>query len=88
MKHRIEGEGALRTAREQMERLQKMLERTVRQHRDDPKALRLQSLQITRLMEDLQSEIDDYVRHAKGVTLQPAARVRPARPPVRRAGGS
>jgi hypothetical protein len=65
MTDRIDSEGALKTAYEQLERLHNMLERVVGQHRDDPSALRLQTLQITRLMEDIQAEIDDYLQRAR-----------------------
>ncbi len=73
MKDRIEGEGALQTAYEQLERLRKMLARAQEQHRDDPRALRLQTLQITRLMEDIQAEIDDYLQRTRAAVSPPVA---------------
>ena len=77
MTDRIDSEGALQTAYKQLERLHAMLERVVEQHRDDPRALRLQTLQITRLMEDIQAEIDEYLQRTRAATPPTAGTVQP-----------
>jgi hypothetical protein len=71
MTDRIDSEGALKTAYEQLARLQSMLDRARIEHRNNPSALNLETVQIRRLMEDIQAEIDDYQQ-----------RTRPAAPSV------
>jgi archaellum component FlaC len=77
MTDRIDSEGALKTAYEQLEHLRKMLARVVEQHRDDARALRLQTLQITRLMEDIQAEIDEYRQRARAAAPSVAETAQP-----------
>ncbi len=74
MKDRIDSEGALQTAYEQLAHLQSMLDNARVEHQNNPHALNLETIQIRRLMEDIQSEIDCYLQrthspHAE--TVQP-----------------
>jgi len=74
MKDRIDSEGALQTAYEQLAHLQSMLDSAGVEHQNNPHALNLETIQIRRLMEDIQSEIDCYLQrthspHAE--TVQP-----------------
>ena len=73
MKDRIDSEGALQTAYEQLAHLQSMLD-SGRRASEQPSCLHLETIQIRRLMEDIQSEIDYYLQrthspHAE--TVQP-----------------
>ena len=74
MKDRIDSEGALQTAYKQLAHLQSMLDSACVEHQNNPHALNLETIQIRRLMEDIQSEIDYYLQrthspHAE--TIQP-----------------
>ena len=74
MKDRIDSEGALQTAYEQLAHLQSICSTAPVEHQNNPNALNLETIQIRRLMEDIQSEIDDYLQrthspHAE--TVQP-----------------
>ena len=74
MKDHIDSAGALQTAYEQLAHLQRMLDSARVEHQNNPHALNLETIQIRRLMEDIQSEIDSYLQrtlspHAK--TVQP-----------------
>jgi hypothetical protein len=77
MKKRIEGEVALKTAYEQLARLQKMLDNARVEHQNNPSALCLETVQIRRLMEDIQAEIDEYLKRTRAATSPTAEPVQP-----------
>jgi hypothetical protein len=71
MKDRIDSEGAVQTAYEQLAHLQRMLDSARVEHQNNPRALNLETVQIRRLMEDIQAEIDYYLQRPQ-VTVPPA----------------
>lgn len=72
MKDRIDSEGALQTAYEQLAHLQRMLDSARVEHRHNPGALTLETVQMRRLMEDIQAEIDHYLQRTP-VAVPPAS---------------
>lgn len=80
MQDRIDNEGALQTAYEQLAHLQSMLDSARVEHQNNPNALNLETIQIRRLMEDIQSEIDYYLqctRSPHAETVQPSSEIQP-----------
>ena len=71
MKDCIDSAGALQTAYEQLAHLQRMLDSARVEHQNNPRALNLETVQIRRLMEDIQAEIDHYLQRTQ-VTAPPA----------------
>ena len=72
MTDRIDSAGALQTAYEQLTHLQRMLDDARVEHQDNPSARNLEAVQIRRLMEDIQAEIDHYLQGAR-VTVAPTS---------------
>ena len=62
MKDSIDSEGALQTAYRQLAHLQSMLDSAHVEQQNNPNALNLETVQIRRLMEDIQAEIDQYLQ--------------------------
>ena len=72
MKDRIDSAGALQTAYGQLAHLQSMLDSAHVEHQNNPHARNLETVQIQRLMEDIQAEIDQYLQRTH-VTVSPTA---------------
>jgi hypothetical protein len=77
MTDRIDSEGALKTAYEQLARLQRMLDRARIEHQNNPSALNLETVQIRRLMEDIQAEIDEYRQRTRAAAPSVAETAQP-----------
>jgi hypothetical protein len=74
MKDRIDSVGALQTAYEQLAHLQRMLDSARVEHQHNPSVLNLETVQIQRLMEDIQAEIDQYLQRTHA-TVPPTTEV-------------
>jgi len=74
MQDRIDSAGALQTAYEQLAHLQRVLDNARVEHQNNPSALNLETIQIRRLMEDIQAEIDQYLQRTHA-TVPPTTEV-------------
>jgi hypothetical protein len=77
MKDHIDSAGALQTAYEQLAHLQKMLDSARVEHQHNPGALTLETVQIRRLMEDIQAEIDQYLQRTHATVPPTTETVQP-----------
>ena len=77
MKDRIDSAGALQTAYEQLAHLQRMLDSARVKHQHNPGALNLETVQIRRLMEDIQAEIDQYLQRTPATVPPTTETVQP-----------
>jgi hypothetical protein len=77
MKDHIDSAGALQTAYEQLAHLQRMLDSARVEHQNNPSALNLETVQIRRLMEDIQAEIDQYLQRTHATVPPTTEAVQP-----------
>lgn len=69
MTDQIDSEGALQTAYEQLAHLQMMLDNARVEYQNNPGALNVETVQIRRLIWDIQAEIQHYLQRTR-VTIQ------------------